>query len=275
MIVLTLIVLGLAFGSFINALVWRLHEQSKIKSKQLKIKKYSILKGRSMCPHCHSSLATGDLIPVLSWLWLGGKCRYCHKPISAQYPLVELITTLLFIFSYVYWPFIFNSKGTTLFIFWLFFLTGMIALAVYDLKWYLLPDKIIKPLILLGLAQTGVILYIANSPTRQLANLLLSIMIGGGIFYLIFQISAGKWIGGGDVKLGALLGLILADGNLIFLAIFMASLLGTIVSLPLLVTGKFKRTSKIPFGPFLIAGAFIARLSGVSLIAWYKHQAGI
>src|SRR5690348_8244818 len=115
MIVLLLGALGLGLGSFVNALVWRLHEQelaeeepkhkrAKGKARQLSAKELSIVSGRSMCPDCHHELAPQDLIPVLSWLWLRGKCRYCSKPISWQYPLVELVTAALFIVSYLSWP---------------------------------------------------------------------------------------------------------------------------------------------------------------------------
>src|SRR4051812_13278636 len=100
MIIAVLIVFGLCLGSFVNALVWRVHEQEAAKKPN---KKLSVLNGRSMCPHCEHELAAKDLIPVLSWLSLGGKCRYCHKPISKQYPLVELLTALLVVGSYIWW----------------------------------------------------------------------------------------------------------------------------------------------------------------------------
>src|SRR4051812_7602742 len=103
MIYAILVVLGLCFGSFVNALVWRIHEQaeqgSKKKPNKSYIDKLSIRKGRSMCPHCRHELKALDLLPVVSWLALRGKCRYCGKPISVQYPLVELLTACLFVTS--------------------------------------------------------------------------------------------------------------------------------------------------------------------------------
>ena len=274
MVFVALVIVGLCGGSFVNALVWRLHEQAKAKNYKLSknSKQLSILKGHSMCPNCRHQLAALDLVPVFSWLWLKGKCRYCHKPISAQYPVVELLTATLFLLSYVFWPGSFSALGTSLFIFWLIFLTGLVALAVYDLKWYLLPDRLIYPLLLVSLVQAVVLVCYASSPAHQLTSLLLSFIVGGGIFYAIFQVSAGKWIGGGDVKLGALLGLILASPSLMLLTIFIASLLGTLLALPMMAVGKFKRTTKVPFGPFLIIGAIITQLFGVSLINWYKHK---
>ncbi len=229
-----------------------------------------MLKGRSVCPHCKHELAPKDLVPALSWLWLKGKCRYCGQRIDDN-PLIELITPLLFVTSYIYWPLVFSGKGTVLFGFWVVFLVGFIALAAYDLRWYLLPDKIIKPFLILSIIQTAVLL-IYNASFGQFMAVAFSALIGGGIFYAIFQISNGKWIGGGDVKLGTLLGLVLADAQLMVLTIFAASLIGTALTVPMLISGKFKRTTKIPFGPLLITGAMIARLFGISLINWYKRK---
>lgn len=268
MLIAILLITGLCAGSFINALVWRIHEQAK---KTKKSGNLSILKGRSMCPNCRHELAAKDLIPVISWLWLRGKCRYCGKPISAQYPVVELLTAGLFIFSYVFWPFMFDAKGTILFIFWLVFLIGLIALAIYDIKWQLLPNRIIFPLIYIAILQSMVLIIFTPS-FHQFLSILLSTVIGGGLFYLLFQLSNGKWIGGGDVKLGALLGLILANASLIIMTIFAASLIGTAISVPLMIIGRFNRKTRIAFGPLLIVGAIIAQLFGHSFINWYKHK---
>ncbi len=225
-----------------------------------------------MCPHCKHSLSAKDLIPVLSWLSLGGKCRYCRKPISWQYPLVELLTAGLFLLSYVYWPYGFYAQGVTLFVFWLVFLVGFMALIVYDIRWFLLPNRIIYPLMWLALIQVLVLSIIFHGRLESLTTAAWGIVIGGGLFYALFQISKGKWIGGGDVKLGALLGLIVGGPGMSLLLLFTASLLGTVVALPLLATGRVKRDSHLPFGPFLIVAAIIVYLFGTSILNWYRRQ---
>ncbi|HEX5743862.1 MAG TPA: prepilin peptidase [Candidatus Saccharimonadales bacterium] len=260
MTVLILIIVGLCMGSFVNALVWRLHEG-----------KLSIVKGRSMCPKCRHPLAAKDLVPVLSWLFLKGRCRYCRQPISARYPLVELATAGLFVASYVWWPSPFDTAEKAVFVLWLALLTGLMALLVYDARWSLLPNRIIYPLTAIAAVQAAIAIASAGDPGRALAATLLSVSVGGGIFYVLFQVSQGKWIGGGDVKLGFLLGLIVATPDRAVLFIFLGSLLGSMVSLPLLATGRMKRTSIIPFGPFLIAAAIIAVLFGGDVLDWYRQ----
>jgi leader peptidase (prepilin peptidase)/N-methyltransferase len=265
MIIAVLAILGLCLGSFVNALVWRLHEQSKGK------KGLSITRGRSMCPHCRHELAPADLIPVLSWLSLGGKCRYCRKPISVQYPLVELVTAGLFAASYLWWPQPPRGWQTVNFGLWLAVLAGLVALTVYDLRWKLLPDRIIYPLS--GLAGAMALISVATSdrPFTALLNVIAAVAVGGGLFYALFQLSNGKWIGGGDVKLGWLLGLIVGTPARSLLFIFAASLGGSLVSLPLLAGGKLKRDSVVPFGPFLILGAVVTQLFGADILHWYRQ----
>ena len=275
MIIAFLVVLGLCLGSFVNALVWRVHEQEAETGKKKPNKKYldslSIRKGRSMCPHCKHELATKDLLPVISWLSLGGKCRYCKKPISFQYPLVELVTAALFVASYLWWPKELSGTESVVFGLWVLELTGLMALVVYDLRWYLLPNRIMYPLSVLAGLQAILVVVSADHPFEALANVVLAVGIGGGLFYLLFQVSKGKWIGGGDVKLGWLLGLLVGTAGGSILVIFLAALLGSLVSLPLLASNKLKRTSVIPFGPFLIAAAVFVMLFGQSVLSWYQH----
>jgi prepilin signal peptidase PulO-like enzyme (type II secretory pathway) len=267
MTIIILALLGLAFGSFINALVWRMHQQEKGKSKKDRTK-YSIKNGRSMCVHCKNTLSAKDLTPVLSWIWLRGKCRYCKKPISWQYPTVEISAALLFVSSYVLWPGNFDTAGTISFAAWLILLTGFVALAVYDLKWMLLPNRIIFPLY--GVAAAYVLLSaIAAGSLEPVASALWGVIIGGGLFYVLFQVSRGKWIGGGDVKLGFLLGAVVGGPANAVLMLFLASLLGVMASMPLLLSGKVSRTTRVPFGPFLIAAAIVVQLLGEGLIVWY------
>jgi len=275
MIIAVLVVFGLALGSFINALTWRLHEQSKEAGKKKPDKKYlsslSIGRGRSMCPICKHELAAKDLIPLLSWLSLQGRCRYCGKAISTQYPLVEAITAVSYVASYIWWPVPLHGAQIAVFVLWLALLVGLIALLVYDLRWLLLPNRIIYPLSLIAGAQAVIIISISGKPLITLLNTVLGIAVGGGIFYVLFQVSKGRWIGGGDVKLGWLLGLILGSPLKSLLFIFIAALSGSLVSLPMLINGRLKRTSIIPFGPFLIIGAIIAQLFGTDLLHWYQQ----
>lgn len=279
MIIVFLALLGLAFGSFVNALVWRLRQQERARSLpgrqagKEQGAKYSISTGRSVCTSCGHKLAAQDLIPIFSWLALGGRCRYCNKPVSWQYPVIELLTAALFVLSYTFWPTTLNLQNLADFVefgFWLVFLVGFMALIVYDLRWMLLPNRIIFPLYVVAAA--GVLVEaILTTDYYLLTTAAAGAAVGGGLFYIIFQASGGKWIGGGDVKLGFLLGIIVGGPWLAFLMLFVASILGTAASLPMIASGKATRTSRIPFGPFLIAAAIIVYLSGQQIIDWYQN----
>lgn len=252
-----LIVFGLTLGSFVNAFVWRFKH------------KKDWVNGRSQCIHCGHILGPLDLIPILSWLLLRGRCRYCHKKIEDS-PLVELILPLLFVLSYVFWPVELTGIGLIEFIFWLIFLVGFMALAVYDLRWFILPNRIVFPLI--GLAVVQVIVVAAYAMDwRVVLEAFVGVLVVAGIFYLLFQLSKGTWIGGGDVKLGIVLGIL--AGGLIegFLLLFAASLAGMLATLPLVVRGKAHRKTQLPFGPFLILGLIIVKLFGATIISWYVN----
>lgn len=267
MIIAILVILGLCFGSFVNALVWRLHQQSDAKEKKA-ADRYSISRGRSMCVHCSHQLHALDLLPVISWLGLGGKCRYCKKPISWQYPLVELITALLFVLSYVYWPQVVEGLEIARLGIWLASVTGFMALIIYDLRWMLLPNKII--FVLYGFVALDILIRLVQERSLDpLIGAVFGVMVGGGIFYVLFQISEGRWIGGGDVKLGFLLGALVGSPMQAMLVLFIASLLGCLVAIPLLVTGRVARSARIPFGPFLIAAGILVMFFGADLTNWY------
>lgn len=256
MILLLLILLGLAFGSFVNALVWRLH------------KNRDWVQERSECTHCHHQLGAWDLIPVISWVMLRGKCRYCHKKIEDS-PLVELSLPLLFAVSYIFWPLSFEGPHLFQFILWLVFLVGFLALTVYDLRWMLLPDKIVFPLV--GLAVLQILtLAIWQRDVAILLHALVGLVTVSGTFYILFQLSKGTWIGGGDVKLGLVLGL-LAGGILEgFLLLFVASVAGMLAALPLIIQGKAHKKTQLPFGPFLILGLIVVTLWGHDIVSWYQ-----
>ncbi len=257
-LVVLMAVLGLSFGSFVNAAVWRL------KSKK------DLVRARSQCIHCRHTLAWYDLIPVISWVILKGKCRNCKKPISIQYPLVELAVGLFFVGSYLFWPVALYSL-TAWVVFGLWLVAGVILaiLFMYDLKWLVLPNKLTYPLIVVGLVSALLRMITAqNTPTVAL-NIGFSVLVLAGLYLLIFIWSKGKWIGLGDVKLSLALGLLLASWQLALICLFLANLLGCVVVVPGMAMHKLNRTSHIPFGPFLIIGFIIAGLWGQQIIDWY------
>lgn len=271
MIVVILILLGLCFGSFVNALAWRLHQQGLPKKKRpLPDKELSVARGRSMCPHCHHTLAWYDLLPVFSWLSLKGKCRYCKTPISWQYPVVELVTASLFVISYTFWHTDLSTLSAVVsFCLWLAALVAFMALVIYDIRWMLLPNKIVFPLVVIGALSVLIRTVVSDDPFGTALMAVGSMAVAGGIFYALFQISNGAWIGGGDVKLGFAIGLLLGTPFLAFLMLFLASLLGLVVATPSVLVKRSKLSAKIPFGPFLIASTIIVMLLGQQIIDWY------
>ncbi len=267
MLLIITIFLGLVLGSLVNACVWRIHNNST------NHKKESILTGRSICPSCKHILAPIDLIPIVSWIFLKGKCRYCSKPISIQYPLVEAITLLFFLITYFYYPIqLTDNVGLVTYFFSLIFVFFFIAMSVYDIKWMILPNSMVYGLlffVVLYLAIGGLMGFIGSYIFLMGLE---GVLVGGGIFFVLYQLSDGKWIGGGDVRLGAVLGLLFGSGFMAFLMIFLASLIGTLYSLPMLLFKKNNKKTLIPFGPFLLAATFILMLFGNQLHIWLRTR---
>jgi len=252
-LVVIFFVFGLIVGSFLNALIYRTHQ------------KKSIFSGRSICPNCRKQLKAKDLVPIFSFLMLKGKCRYCQKPISAGYPLVELITGLTFAILYRYFlPQ--NLVGWLTFTLWIFTSSLLIAAFVYDLKWQILPDKLLIPAIVAGLIYILLMATIFTQP-NILYNLL-GASIVALFFFALWFVSKGRWIGDGDIRLVFLMGLLIEPSKLI-VALLVGFNLAAVISLILLFTGKKKRTDRIPLGPFLIIGTFVGLLFAQPMINWY------
>lgn len=263
LLITILAILGVCLGSFANAAVWR-----------LKVKK-DIVHDRSECVHCHHKLAAADLIPIVSWLMLRGKCRYCHKKIEDS-PLVELAVLVYFVGSYLLWPTDLTSTYAWIdFGLWLSYGVGLAILFVYDLKWYLLPDRIVWPLVALGtVGFINTALWHQWSLQQIVAELAGAVVVIAGVYYLLYFISKGKWVGFGDVKLGLFMGLAIGwQAGLVCL--LLANVIGCLVVIPGLLSGKLKRDSRIPFGPFLIAGFVIAGIWGQTLFQWYINGFGL
>jgi leader peptidase (prepilin peptidase)/N-methyltransferase len=278
-----LIIFGLLLGSFAGASVWRLRarqlvedraEGEKVDSKEYKrllpLTKARIRDDRSRCLHCEHPLAWYDLLPLVSWLSLGGKCRYCRAKIGWFEPLMEIGVAVFFALSFWLWPQSLDSVVMVFyFIAWLVAGVLLAILFAYDLKWFLLPDVIVFPLVAVG----GVMAIIKIATASNLVTALISaagaVAILSGLYYLLHWISKGQWIGFGDVKLGLALALLLADWQLAFIALFAANLIGCFIVIPAMLLKKLTRTTRVPFGPLLIIGAVIAMLGGVWLQATY------
>lgn len=234
-------ILGLVLGSFLNVLLFRLDREG------------GIILGRSKCPKCKFQLKWLDMIPLLSFILLKRRCRYCKERISLIYPVVELSIGLIFALFYIQLGFSFNISD----IFQLTLVYFFIAIVFFDYLYYIIPDKIILPLVLVSLAFA----ILVRRP--ELMNLLISGLIFGGFFAILYVISKGKWIGLGDAKLSLLIGLSFGYPNSFFVvvgSIWTAALLGLI----LIVFKKASFKSELPFGSFLAAYSI--------LLILYQHE---
>ena len=278
-----LLFLGLCLGSFAGATVWRLRAQQlvedkadgeKIDSKEYKkllpLTQTTTTTDRSRCLHCGHTLAWYDLLPLASWLSTKGKCRYCHKSIGRFEPVIELGTALFFAGSYLLWPYaLVGVAELVIFVLWLVAGVILAILFAYDLKWSLLPNKAMFPLIAVGVVVA--VLHIMSAPNivESLISLVLAVVILSGLYLALWYMSKGRWIGYGDIKLGLALALLLGDWPLAFITLFAANFIGCLIVIPGLLSGKMTRQTHVPFGPLLIVGAIIAMLFGQAIIQWY------
>ena len=270
MIGVTVFVFGLIIGSFLNAVIYRLE------------KKESALHGRSYCPHCQHQLSWQDLIPIVSFFMLRGKCRYCSKSISWQYPVVEIATGSLFLQIFNFQFSIFNEFTIVQLFNFLYLLTIaslLIVLFVYDLKHYILPDKVIFAAIGVVVGYQFFVFFIRNwdliknlkleiGNFETLANPLLAGVLAASFFFAIFLLSRGRAMGFGDVKLALLMGFLLGTPGII-VGLYVAFILGGLIGVFLIITKRRKLRSAIPFGPFLIIGTFVALVWSNQIINWY------
>jgi len=286
---LALILTGACFGSFAGATVWRLRarqleadrknkeEYDKKEYKRLKkLNGKSLLNDRSCCLECGYELKWYDLIPVVSWLSLKGKCRSCKHPIGWFEFLMELGMIAYFVLSYAFWP---GGIQTGLeiahFVLWLAAGVAMAILFAYDLKWFLLPDSITVTLGVIGLAIVGVSAAETQDVGGTILTTLGAVAVLGGLYATLYTVSRGKWVGFGDVKLGAALALLLVDWQLAIIALFLANFIGCLIVIPALASKKLSRTSRVPFGPMLIAGTILAWFIGWPVLDWYLAILGV
>ena len=237
------LIFGLVIGSFLNVVIARVPEGK------------SIWRPRSACPGCSAPIAWYDNIPVLSFVALRGRCRACRRLIPWRYPIVETATGLAFMLAYL-------SFGPSLdFVVGAVLLAALIVITAIDLRHQIIPDVITLPGIVVGV--------LSNVVTARVSWLdsVIGIAVGGGIFLVIILVTGGG-MGGGDMKLGAMLGAFLGWKSGL-LALLLGVLAGGAVAILLLVLGRKGRKEAIPFGPFLALGGAIAAFWGDQILAWY------
>jgi len=282
-IYLALVLFGLVLGSYAGATVWRLRARQLVADKEagehVDHKEYTQLKtlvgektskDRSRCLHCGYVLHWYDLIPLVSWLALRGKCRECRKPIGIMEPLIELGTALFFVLSFAFWPYdLTTGLQIASLVVWLVAGVGLAIMFAYDTRWYLLPDRVNFVVIGLGVISAVLMIIQSSNPVGAILNVIGAVAILSGIYFALYLISKGRWIGFGDIKLGLGLGLLLGDWELALIGLFFANFIGCLIVVPLMATGKLKRTSRVPFGPLLITGVIVAKLVGVGIAEFY------
>ncbi len=244
------LVLGAVVGSFLNVCIYRVPAGK------------SIVSPPSSCPHCGHLIRWYQNIPILSYLFLGGKCVGCRIRISLRYPAVETLTGLLF--ALVLYCFGFSSATL---VYWLF-VSALVVIAFIDLDHQIIPDVISLPGIVVGFLCSFFI------PWLSWLDSLLGVVIGGGILlsiaWIYEKVAKREGMGGGDIKLLAMLGAFLG-WKAVFPVIFIASLIGSLVGVPLMLLQKGNTKLAIPFGPFLAFAATVYLFWGKDLVFWYLN----
>jgi leader peptidase (prepilin peptidase)/N-methyltransferase len=240
-------VAGLCVGSFLNVCIYRLPRRQ------------SLVHPRSRCTSCERQLTSLDNVPVLSWLALRGRCRTCGAPVSAMYPIVEIVTAAVFVSGYLLYG------VTALGVVRVAFACALIVLFVIDLQHRILPNVITIPGIVLGFVCS---LFLPPGWRESL----IGIAIGGGTLFLIaeayYRVRNIEGLGMGDVKLLGMIGAFLG-WKLVLLTLVVASLAGSIVGVSLIASGRGNMKLALPFGTFLAVGAVFAATWGDPIVDWY------
>jgi len=246
-------IFGACVGSFLNVCIYRLPLGR------------SVVAPRSHCPRCHKQLSWYDNVPLLSYIVLQGQCRHCQSKISLRYLIVELLTLFLSVATYFH----FQSIPQYL-IYFCFLVAPLIVVTFIDLEHRLIPDVISIPGIAAGVMAR--LAFMHGPVTPVLVDIILGILVGGGFLCLVGLgyewLKKQEGLGGGDVKLACMLGAFFGWKAIIFI-LLASSMLGSIVGLTLMLVFKKGLKYAMPFGPFLVAAAYIYLFFGEKILNWY------
>jgi leader peptidase (prepilin peptidase)/N-methyltransferase len=246
--VILIFVLGLVVGSFSNVCIYRIPRNE------------SVIYPASHCPKCRSKIKPVDNIPLLSYILLKGRCRNCGSKISIQYPVVEFLTGLIYLIIYLIYGLSIQS------LVYIILSSALIIIAFIDLQEQIIPDIISLPGIVVGLILSFLVPYIS------FINSALGALIGGGIILIIAWVGSiifkKEAMGGGDVKLTAMIGAFLG-WRYTMISLFLGFFLGALIGIILIMTKIKKREDAIPFGPFIAMGSIITFLCGEKILLWY------
>ena len=247
-------ILGLIFGSFANVCIYRMPRNM------------SVIKPNSHCTSCNAFIKWYDNIPILSYIFLKGKCRRCKSKISIKYPLVEFSCGVLFVSMYYLYGFVFMLIPFCLLVF------SLLVTTIIDFEFKIIPDEISFMLMIVGFVTSFFNLNLGETIGQRVLNSFLGFLVGGGSLFIIAVI--GKFIfkkdamGGGDIKVMAGVGTFIGLDKVLF-AIFVASLFGSIVGIILIICKKIGRKQEIPFGPYLALSSFLTLFLSPQMIINY------
>ncbi|HYA12342.1 MAG TPA: prepilin peptidase [Thermodesulfovibrionales bacterium] len=253
---LTVFLFGLITGSFLNVCIYRIPRG------------LSIIIPSSRCPSCNTPIKPWDNIPIVSYILLGGKCRFCKAKISLRYPLVELLNAIMY--ALILWRFNFGWHTIIYFV----FSSSLIVITFIDLDFQIIPDRITLSGIPIGFLAGSFLLPdpFARSSLLGMKESLIGMITGFGLFYFVALIGSAIFkkeaMGGGDVKMMAMVGA-LTGWKAVLLTTFLGSLTGSIIGILLIVLKGKDRKAKIPFGPFLALGTIITLFYGQEILSWY------
>lgn len=242
-------ILGTLIGSFLNVVVYRVPREESLSFPP------------SHCPSCNTRLKAYDLVPVVSYLFLGGKCRTCKTAISIRYPLVEMLTGLLFLVTVMKFGVSLEALK------YLLVIALLLPVALIDYDHTIIPDRLNVGIFLTALSFLLLEVYLGNAAFRDLLNPLYGMVLGGGFFLFIAVVTKGA-MGGGDIKLMAALGFLFGTADTLLL-MFLSFIIGGALSSLLLLLKIKKRKDYIPFGPFICVSAFIVIFWGNQILNWY------